>query len=161
VHEPFITVVGNLAAPPTLRSLTNGTPVASFRIASTPRKLDKASGEWGDGQTIWFGVAAWRALGEHCAESLKKGDKVVVSGRLVAHTWLDPEGKERSGLEIDAQSVGLDLSRGAATMLKTVAPTVTEDPWASSGEVDPETGEVLGGPAPREPVTGEREDVAA
>jgi single-strand DNA-binding protein len=160
VHEPFITVVGNLAAAPTLRT-PNGMPVASFRIAATPRKQDKASGEWGDGQTIWFGVAAWRALGEHCADSLKKGDKVIVSGRLVAHTWTDPEGNERSGLEIDAQSVGLDLSRGPAAMLKPVAPTVTHDPWASSGETDEETGAVIGGPAPTEPLSGAREEVAA
>lgn len=160
MHEPFITVVGNLAAPPTLRT-PNGTPVASFRIAATPRKLDKASGDWGDGQTIWFGVAAWRALGEHCAESLKKGDKVIVSGRLVAHTWLDTEGNERSGLEIDAQSVGLDLSRGPAQMLKPVDPTFTQDPWESTGEVDLETGEVAGGPVPAAPLSRAREDVAA
>jgi single-strand DNA-binding protein len=160
VHEPLITVVGNLAAAPVLRS-AGGTPVASFRIAATPRRLDKASGEWGDGQTIWFGVAAWRGLGEHCADSLAKGDKVVVSGRLTAQTWTDAEGKERSGLEIDAHSVGLDLSRGPAAYVKPVAPTVTQDPWASSGEVDLETGEVLGGPVPTQPVTGEREEVAA
>ena len=161
MHEPFVTVVGNLAAPPILRTLANGTPVASFRIASTPRKLDKASGDWGDGETIWFGVATWRALAEHCADSLKKGDRVVVTGRLLARSWTGDDGAERSGLEIDAQSVGLDLSRGSATMVKTVAPTVTSDPWESNGEVDQETGEVYGGPAPREPVSLDREPAAA
>lgn len=160
MHEPFITVVGNLAAPPVLRT-PGGTPVASFRIAATPRKQDKASGEWGDGQTIWFGVAAWRGLGEHCADSLKKGDKVIVSGRLTANTWTDPEGNERSGLEIDAQSVGLDLSRGPAVMLKPTEVTVGQDPWASHGAVDPDTGEVVGGPVPTEPLSRAREDVAA
>ena len=160
MHEPFITVVGNLAAAPVLRT-PGGTPVASFRIAATPRKQDKASGDWGDGQTIWFGVAAWRALGEHCADSLKKGDKVIVSGRLTANTWTDPEGNERSGLEIDAQSVGLDLSRGPAVMLKPTETSVGQDPWASSGAVDPETGEVVGGPVPTEPLSRAREEVAA
>lgn len=160
MHEPFITVVGNLAAAPTLRT-PNGMPVASFRIAATPRRQDKASGDWGDGQTIWFGVAAWRALGEHCADSLKKGDKVIVSGRLTAHTWTDTEGKERSTLEIDAQSVGLDLSRGPAAMLKPAELSVGEDAWASSGAVDPETGEVVGGPVPTEPLSRAREQVAA
>ena len=148
MHEPLITVVGNVAAPPTLRTVASGTPVAGFRIGSTPRKQEKATGEWSDGETIWFGVTAWRSLGEHCADSLKKGDKVVVTGRLTARTWLGEDGKERSTLEIDAGSVGLDLSRGCATMVKTVAPTFTEDPWASSGEVDQETGEVVGGPVP-------------
>ncbi len=148
MHEPLITVVGNVAAPPTLRSVASGTPVAGFRIGSTPRKQDKATGEWSDGETLWFGVTAWRSLGEHCADSLKKGDKVVVTGRLTARTWLGEDGKERSSLEIDAGAVGLDLSRGSATMTKSVAPTFTRDPWESTGEVDPETGEVVGGPVP-------------
>jgi single-strand DNA-binding protein len=162
VHEPLITVVGNVAAPPTLRVLANGTPVAGFRIGSTPRKQDKATGDWGDGETIWFGVTAWRSLGEHCAESLKKGDKVVVTGRLIARTWLGEDGKERSSLEIDAGSVGLELSRGCATMVKSVAPTFTQDPWASSGEVDPETGEVHAGPTPDlVPPAPSRAEVAA
>ena len=160
MHEPFITVVGNLAAAPTLRT-PGGMPVASFRVAATPRKQDKTSGEWGDGQTIWFGVAAWRALGEHCAASLSKGDRVVVSGRLFAHTWTDQEGNERSALEIDASSVGLDLLRGPAAMVRPTTPSYTEDPWASSGETDAETGDVIGGPAPLEPLSTAREDVAA
>ena len=150
MHEPLITVVGNVAATPTLRTVASGTPVASFRIGSTPRRQDKATGEWSDGETIWFGVAAWRSLGEHCAGSLGKGDKVVVTGRLTARTWLGDDGKERSTLEIDAGSVGLDLSRGCATMVKAVEPTFTSDPWSGAGEVDRETGDVVSGPVPQQ-----------
>ena len=144
MHEPLITVVGNVARPPKLRSVASGHVVADFRLASTPRALDKASSTWGDGETIWFGVTVWRALAEHCAESLKTGDRVIVQGRLVARVWKGEDGVERSGLEIDALSVGLDLSRGTASYRKGAALSLTEDPWVSSGEIDPETGEVQG-----------------
>ena len=150
MHEPLITVVGNVAAPPVLRTVGTGASVASFRIGSTPRRQDKATGEWSDGETIWFGVAAWRSLGEHCAESLAKGDKVVVTGRLTARTWLGDDGKERSTLEIDAGSVGLDLSRGCATMVKAITPTVTRDPWDGVEEVDRESGALTSGPVPQQ-----------
>ena len=143
MHEPLITVVGNVAGPPRQRTTASGVPVADFRIAATPRKPDKATGTWSDGETIWFGVTAWRALGEHCAVSLKKGDRVVVTGRLTTRSWEVEGGERRSGLEVDATTVGLELSRGSAASLRPPALQPGEDPWISSGQVDPLTGEVV------------------
>ncbi len=128
MNEPTITLVGHLAAPPRLRTTAAGVCVADFRVAATPRKHDKGTGEWGDGETLWFSVTAWRALAEHCAASLGKGDKVVVSGRLTVRSWKGDDGVERSGLEVDAASVGLDLSRGRAAYVKTPPLSMTEPP---------------------------------
>ena len=115
MHEPLITIVGNVAWPPRQRTLASGTIVADFRVANTPRNLDKATGQWTDGQTIWFGVTCWRALAENAAVSLKKGDRVVVTGRLSSKSWTTEQGEERTGFEIDAVAVGVDLSRGPVT----------------------------------------------
>lgn len=143
MNEPFITVVGNLAGPPRQRTTPAGTSVADFRIAATPRLRDRESGEWSDGETIWFGVTAWRQLAVHCGASLKKGDKVVVSGRLSTRSWETETGERRAGLEVEAASVGLDLSRGPAEYVKPPTFVIGEDPWLSSGRVHPETGEVV------------------
>lgn len=142
MHEPLITVVGNVAAPPKQRTTPSGVSVADFRIAATPRRPDRATGTWSDGETIWFGVTAWKALAEHCASSLKKGDRVVVTGRLTTRSWEVEGGERRSGLEVDASSVGLELSRGSAAYVRPATLVVGPDPWVSSGDVDPLTGEV-------------------
>ena len=151
MHEPLITVVGNVAGPPRQRTTPAGVAVSDFRIAATPRRLDRAANTWSDGETIWFGVSTWRGLAEHVAASLKKGDRVVVSGRLTTRSWEVEGGERRTGLEIDAAHVGLDLARGPAEYVKPGTLVVTEDPWLSSGRVDQETGAV----AAREPDLGE------
>ena len=125
--EPFITVVGNVGAPPRTRVLASGAVVTDFRIASTPRRVDR-SGAWSDGETIWFGVSCWRLLAENVASSLRTGDRVVVTGHLRAHTWKTEQGEERSGLEIDAQTVAFDLSRGKATFERSAPLAVASDP---------------------------------
>ena len=130
MHEPVITVVGNVGAPPRTRVVANGSVVTDFRIASTPRKVDKATGAWSDGETIWFGVSCWRLLAENVAASVKTGDRVVVTGRLLARSWKNELGEERSGLEIDAQAVGFDLARGKAVQERSVPVLVTSDPGA-------------------------------
>ncbi len=141
MHEPLITIVGNVARPPKLRTVASGHFVTDFRVASTPRRLDKATQTWSDGETLWFAVSAWRALAEHCAASLRTGDRVIVTGRLASRTWQGEDGGDHTALEVDATTIGLDLSRGNATYDKG-AVGVTEDQWSSSGEVDPDTGEV-------------------
>jgi len=143
VHEPLLTVVGNVAGPPRQRTTPTGVSVADFRIAATPRRQDKATATWTDGETIWFGVTAWRALAEHCTTSLKKGDRVVVVGRLTTRTWESDSGERRSSLEVEATSVGLDLARGSASYVRPPALVVSEDPAVLSGHVDRATGEVL------------------
>ena len=149
MHEPLITVTGNVAVVPALRELGSGTRVASFRLAHTPRRQDKATGEWSDGTTLWFGVTCWRSLAEHSAQSLKPGDRVVVSGRLSARTWTTTDGEERSGLEIDAASVGFDLTRTAAAVVRPAPLTLTRDPGAEVSGPPPEE---LGDEEPAEEV---------
>ena len=144
MQEPFITVTGNVGAPPRTRVLANGVIVTDFRVASTPRHQDKATGAWSDGETMWFGVSCWRALAENVAASVSKGDKVVVSGRLTVSSWKTEQGELRSGLEIVNPTVGFDLSRGKAVLQRNAPLTVAVDPGPPHG-VDRDTGEVLGG----------------
>jgi single-strand DNA-binding protein len=94
--------------------------VASFRVASTPRRLNRSTGEWHDGPTQWYTVNAWRALGEHCASSLKRSDPVIVHGRLTQSTWVNQHGVEMTSLDVDASFVGHDLSRGTTVFTKAV-----------------------------------------
>ena len=94
--------------------------VAWFRVGSTPRRFHRGSGEWSNGPTQWYTVNAWRTLGEHCAASLKRGDPVVVHGRLTQSTWVNGEGVEVTSLEVDAVFVGHDLNRGRTQFAKSV-----------------------------------------
>ena len=128
MQEPVITVSGNVGGMPRTRVVASGAVVTDFRIANTPRKVDKASGAWADGLTIWFGVSCWRNLAENVAASVKTGDRVTVTGRLRAHTWKTELGEERSSLEIDAQTIGFDLSRGKAVQERSVPLSMTSDP---------------------------------
>ena len=146
MHEPLITVIGNVAQTPTLRTTATGVSVSGFRVAATPRLKNRETDEWIDGETLWFGVSAWRQLGEHCATSISKGDRVVVTGRLLLRTWVDPEGKERTSLQVDATTVGLDLSRSAARVVRPPLPALGTDPGPLAGLLDRATGETYGGP---------------
>ena len=128
MQEPVITVSGNVGGMPRTRVVASGSVVTDFRIANTPRDVDKATGQWSDGQTVWFGVSCWRSLAENVAASVKTGDRVVVTGRLRAHTWKTEQGEERSSLEISAQTIGFDLSRGKAVQERSVPLSVTHDP---------------------------------
>ncbi len=96
--ETTITMVGNLTDDPEVRFLPNGTAMAKFRIASTPRTLDRESGQWKDGEPLFLSCTAWRDLAEHIAESLTKGTRVIVIGRLKLSRWEDKDtGEKRSG----------------------------------------------------------------
>lgn len=155
MNEPQITLSGHVAAAPTLR-MAGGTPVTSFRVGSTPRRYDKATDTWTDDETLWFTVTAWRALAEHCVSSLVKGDKVLVAGKLSQSSWKGDDGAVRAGFEIDAASVGVDLSRHSAVSSRRstgsraaddtgpTAPTppVEDGEWASTGQTDEDTGRV-------------------
>jgi single-strand DNA-binding protein len=145
VHEPLITVVGNIGAPPRTRVVAGGAVVTDFRIASTPRKVDRATGAWSDGETIWFGVSCWRLLAENVAASVKVGDRVVVTGTLSARSWKTEQGEERSGLEVAAQTVGFDLARGKAVQERSTPLSVTSDPGYPAVDVpEPEEDEEPG-----------------
>lgn len=117
MNETVLTVVGNVASDPTLRATSSGVKVASFRLASTERRYDKGLNSWRDGETLFWSVSCWRALGENVAESLEKGQPVIVHGRLRERVY-EVEGQRRTSLDIDAVIVGHDLARGVARFRK-------------------------------------------
>lgn len=117
MNESMVTFQGWLGADVQLRS-AGGVPVVSFRVACTPRRFNRTSQEWSDGPTQWFTVSAWRALAEHCADSLRRGDPVVVHGRLSQSTWVNSEGVECTSVEVEASFVGHDLTRGRSSFTK-------------------------------------------
>src|SRR6266498_3977013 len=105
-------IVGNLVDDPELRFTNNGTAVANMRVAVTQRI--QQDGEWRDGETSFFRVNVWRGQAEHLADSLAKGDRVMVTGRLRQRTWETPEGDKRSVAEIEADEVGASLKFATA-----------------------------------------------
>lgn len=116
MNETMVTVVGFVGTRPELRSVGE-TCVAGFRVGSTPRVFSSRDNTWSDRETNWYTVNAWRTLGEHCAESLRVGEPVVVHGRLRTQTWSDDAGNVRTTLSLDAVSVGHDLSRGSSAFI--------------------------------------------
>jgi single-strand DNA-binding protein len=106
------TIVGNLTENPELRYTTNGAPVANFTVAVTPRVKDGDG--WKDGETSFLRVTAWRQLAEHAADSLSKGDRVLVYGTLRQRSWETPEGERRSTVEVQAEELGPSLKWATA-----------------------------------------------
>jgi single-strand DNA-binding protein len=127
--DTHVTISGNLTDDPELKFTDQGIAVANFRVAVTPRIRDDAGG-WRDGETSFFRVAAWRQLGEHVADSLGKGDRAIVIGRLKSRTWETPEGERRSVVEIDADEVAPSLRWAVA---KPQRQAKGEDATARSG----------------------------
>ncbi|MGY0389185.1 single-stranded DNA-binding protein [Nocardioides sp. WG-D5] len=115
MNDSIITLRGYVGADPIVRSVGE-VSVANFRIACTPRKFNRASGEWSDGVTQWFTVSAWRQLGENVGRSLRKGDPVVVQGRLTARSYVNKDGLEVNTFEVEANVVGHDLNRGMTSL---------------------------------------------
>ena len=111
--ETFVSLVGNLTDDPEVRFTPQGTAVASFRLAVTPRVRDGEG--WKDGDTSFFRINAWRDLAEHVTDSLSKGDRALVVGRLRTRSWETPEGERRSVVEVEAEEVGPSLKWATAT----------------------------------------------
>jgi single-strand DNA-binding protein len=111
--DTFVALVGNLTDDPEVRFTPQGTTVASFRLAVTPRIND--AGTWKDGDTSFFRINAWRDLAEHLTDSLSKGDRALVLGRLKTRSWETPEGERRSTVEVEAEEVGPSLKWATAT----------------------------------------------
>jgi single-strand DNA-binding protein len=114
-----ITIVGNLVEDPNLRFTSNGQAVASFRIASTPRFLDKQTNEWKDGESLFLTCNVWRQAAENCAESLQRGMRVIVQGRLKQRSYETREGEKRTVFEIEVDEVGPSLKNATAKVNKT------------------------------------------
>lgn len=117
--EPQQNLQGNLVQDPTQTVTANGNKVTRFRIASSGRRLDKNTGEWASTDPVYMSVVCWRQLGDNVMQSLRKGDSVVVMGRLTYREWDDPQtGARRNRYEVEATSVGPDLSRYIATLAR-------------------------------------------
>jgi single-strand DNA-binding protein len=139
----MVTIIGNVVDNPRLRRTDTGIDVASFRIGSTARKKDRATGEWVDGNKLFVSVSCWRQLAMNAVDSLRRGDPVVVCGRLSTKEY-EKDGQKRSNFELEANALGHDLSRGTAVFrrMRTEAPptfeVVDEEPpadWAGSAPV--------------------------
>jgi single-strand DNA-binding protein len=142
--ETVITVIGNLTGDPELRFTPSGAAVASFTVASTPRTLDKASNEWKDGEALFLRCSIWRQAAENVAESLTKGMRVIVSGRLQQRSYETKEGEKRTVIELQVDEIGPSLKYATAKVNRTTrgggpggsngggfgAPA--DDPWAAS-----------------------------
>jgi len=120
MNETYITVTGRLVADPERRTTRTGVPFAAFRVASTTRRLNRESGQYEDASTSFFNVTAFRALGANVAHSLKRGEAVVIHGRLRVNQWVRADQTHGTSVEIDAYNVGHDLSWGT-TELRRVA----------------------------------------
>ena len=118
-NETTITMVGNLTADPELRFLPNGTGMVKFTIASTPRTLDRQSGEWKDGEPLFMNCTAFRDIAEHIAESLSKGTRVIVTGRLEQREYETQQGEKRNVVEIVADEIGPSLRWARAEIERT------------------------------------------
>ncbi len=117
--ETVITVVGNLTNDPELRFTPSGAAVASFTVASTPRTLDKNTNEWKDGEALFLRCSIWRQAAENVAESLQRGARVIVSGRLKQRSFETKEGEKRTVIELDVDEVGPSLKYATAKVNKT------------------------------------------
>jgi single-strand DNA-binding protein len=125
--ETYMTVQGNLTADPVGRTTANGATVVNLRVASNSRRFDRESGEYRDGDPMYIGVTCWRTLAGNVLASLRKGDSVVVFGKFLMRTYETKEGEQRTVYEIDALSVGPDLSRWPADLRRPQRPAETPD----------------------------------
>ncbi|MFF3502139.1 single-stranded DNA-binding protein [Streptomyces sp. NPDC003247] len=117
--ETVITVIGNLVDDPELRFTPSGAAVAKFRVASTPRTFDRQTNEWKDGESLFLTCSVWRQAAENVAESLQRGMRVVVQGRLKQRSYEDREGVKRTVFELDVEEVGPSLRNATAKVTKT------------------------------------------
>jgi len=142
--ETNIEIIGNLTADPELRFTPSGAAVANFTVASTPRTLDRQSGEWKDGQALFMRCNVWRQAAENVAESLTRGSRVIVSGRLKQRSFETREGEKRTVVELDVDEIGASLKFATAKINKanrggdggfgatSGASTPGDDPWVTA-----------------------------
>jgi len=148
--ETVITVVGNLTSDPELRFTPNGAAVASFTVASTPRTLDRATNEWKDGEALFLRCSIWRQAAEHVAESLTKGARVIVQGRLKQRSFETREGEKRTVFELDVDEIGPSLRYATAKVQRAARGGPSQDNGQGYGQQSqgPAQGYGQQGPAP-------------
>ena len=145
-NDTIITLVGNLVDDPSLRFAQSGAAVANFTIASTPRAFDKQSNEWKDGDTMFLNCSIWRQAAENVAESLTKGTRVIVQGRLKSRSYDDREGNKRTVFEVEVEEIGPSLARATAVVTR------------ATGGGKPAPRQPAGRPQPVDPWAGARTD---
>ena len=151
--DTTITMIGNLVDDPELRFTPSGAAVAKFRVASTPRYLDKQTNEWKDGESLFLQCQIWRQAAENVAESLTKGMRVILSGRLKQRSYETKEGEKRTVFEVEVDEVGPSLRNATAKVTKAkraggtggysapaAADSFNEDPWAAASSSAPAGG---------------------
>src|SRR5689334_840785 len=163
--DTVITIIGNLTADPELRFTPSGAAVANFTVASTPRQFDRQSNEWKDGETLFMRCSVWRDAAENVAESLQRGMRVIVSGRLKSRSYETKEGEKRTVVEMDVDEIGPSLRSATAKVNKTQrggggggfgggqggqgggwsGGGQAEDPWATGGSAGGQGGGQQGG----------------
>jgi single-strand DNA-binding protein len=144
--DTVITVIGNITGDPELRFTPSGAAVANFTVASTPRQFDRQSNEWKDGETLFMRCSVWRDAAENVAESLQRGTRVIVSGRLKSRSYETKEGEKRTVVEMEVDEVGPSLRYATAKVNRTQRGTggggfsgggqggqggQQDDPWAT------------------------------
>ncbi|MET1154880.1 single-stranded DNA-binding protein [Arthrobacter sp.] len=117
--ETVITLVGNLTNDPELRFTPSGSAVANFTVASTPRTFDRQSNEWKDGETLFLRASVWREAAENVAETLTKGMRVIVQGRLKSRSYETKEGEKRTVMELEVDEIGPSLRYASAKVTRT------------------------------------------
>jgi single-strand DNA-binding protein len=145
-NETTLTIIGNMVQDPELRFTPSGAAVANFTVASTPKTFDRNSNEWKDGETLFMRCAAWKEMGENVAESLTKGMRVVVTGRLKSRSYDTKEGEKRTVIELEVDEIGPSLRYANAKVTRTQRngngggfaqpsgfgqSTAQDDPWAT------------------------------
>ena len=147
-----MTITGNLTGDPELRFTATGTAVVAFTVAASRRVYDQATGQWQDGDTLFLRCSAWRELADHAAESLTKGTRVIVTGRLKQRSYETTEGEKRTVYEVDADDVGPSLKWATAKIAKTSRDKVPAPGRRRRPLAGPRTGRRRGGrrrrPAP-------------
>lgn len=141
-NEPVVTLAGNLTADPELRFLSSGAALCSFTVACTPRAYDKQTGEWKDGQALFMRCSVWRRQAENVAESITRGTRVIVTGRLKQRDFQTKEGEKRSVMELDVEELGISLLLNSGRSLRSERGSNASskgsnasDPWApASGD---------------------------
>ncbi|MGW2292795.1 single-stranded DNA-binding protein [Streptomyces phaeochromogenes] len=137
--ETPITLVGNVVADPELRFTPSGAAVANFRIASTPRTFDRTTNEWKDGDALFLSVSVWRQQAENVAESIKRGDRVIVVGRLGQRQY-EKDGERKSSYEIQAEDVAPSLRNATAAVTKNSAQNGQHQRAQGYGQQAPQQG---------------------
>lgn len=134
--ETYLTMSGNLTAAPKTGQSRNGDAWSRIRVASTPRRFDRNDNQWHDGATLFMDVVCWRKLAENVAVTLERGDRVLVAGRLHQRSYEDAQGVKHTNVELEAESVGPDLTKVAVKVMRRLA--VVDDAAGEEPSVDVE-----------------------